>query len=155
MDVLSNPMGRIGPAAFRNTALVLIAIGACFSLLPWLRPDMALLSFVSLLLFYPWCVIWMKRLHDAGKSGKLFLAILAVWMVIGVAVNHFIVARFIPAPPPMDPHFIMASMKAQMQANAVPGTIAGALVALAFALFVNAELKSDPGENEYGPPPAR
>ena len=72
MQTIFNPFGRIGPTTFRNTALILLAIGACLSLLPWVRPDMALLSIASLLLFYPWLVIWVKRFHDAGKSVRVW-----------------------------------------------------------------------------------
>ena len=155
METILNPFGRIGPVTFRNTAIILIAIGAMFSLLPLIRPELAMLSFASLLLFYPWLVIWVKRFQDAGKSGKMFLAVLVLWFITGVAVNRLIVARFIPAPPPVDPHFVMASIIAQMQANALPGTIASVIISLAFALVVNEELKSDLGENAYGPPPTR
>jgi uncharacterized membrane protein YhaH (DUF805 family) len=153
MEIFLKPSGRIGPAIFRNAALILIAIGAAFSLLPWLRPDMALLSFASLLLFYPWLVIWVKRFHDAGKSGKMFIAVLVLWLIAGYAANRFVVSRFVDLPP-VDPHFVMASMAAQMHANALPGTIVAVILALAFALVINEELKSDPGENAYGPPPA-
>jgi uncharacterized membrane protein YhaH (DUF805 family) len=155
MEAIFNPFGRIGPLAFRNTALILILIGACFSLLPLLNPGLAALSFASLLLFYPWLVIWVKRFHDAGKSGKLFLAVLVTWVIAGVAVNRLIVARFLPAPPPVDPHFLWASMVAQMQASALPSTITSVIISLAFALVINEELKSDPAENAYGPPPAK
>jgi len=155
METVLNPFGRIGPVTFRNIAIILILIGAMFSLLPWVRPDMALFSFASFLLLYPWVVIWIRRFHDAGKSGKWFLAVLAAYMITGIAVNRLIVARFIPAPPPVDPHFVMLSMEAQMRANALPGTIASVIISLAFALVINEELKSDPAENAYGPPPAR
>jgi uncharacterized membrane protein YhaH (DUF805 family) len=154
MQTIFNPFGRIGPTTFRNTALVLIAIGACFSLLPWVRPDMALLSLASLLLVYPWVVIWVRRFHDAGKSGKMFLVVLALWLVAGFAANRLIVSRFVTAPP-IDPKFVWASVMAQMHANAVPGTIVSVIISLAFALVINEELKSDPAENAYGPPPAR
>src|SRR3954468_15564352 len=154
MQTIFNPFGRIGPTAFRNNALILLAIGACLSLLPWVRPDMALLSFASMLLFYPWLVIWVKRFHDAGKSGKFFLVVLVLWLIAGFAGNRFIVSRFVVAPP-IDPQFVIASMKAQMQANALPGTIVSVIISLAFALVINEELKSDPAENAYGPPPAR
>src|SRR5581483_10839273 len=100
MQTILNPFGRIGPVTFRNMAIMLIAIGAMFSLMPLIRPGLALLSFASLLLVYPWVVIWVKRFHDAGKSGKLFLAVLAAWLVTGIAVNRLIVARFVSAPPP-------------------------------------------------------
>jgi hypothetical protein len=53
MKTLLYPMGRIGQVAFRNAALFLIAIGACFSLLPLLLPERAMLSYISVVLIYP------------------------------------------------------------------------------------------------------
>ena len=155
MQTILNPFGRIGPVTFRNTALLLIAICACFSLSPLINPGLAALSFASFLLLYPSIVIWVKRFHDAGKSGWWYLAVFVAELVIGIAVNRLIVARFLPPPPPVDPHFIWQSMVAQMQANALPSTISGVIISLAFVLVINEELKSDPAENAYGPPPPR
>jgi uncharacterized membrane protein YhaH (DUF805 family) len=151
MQTVLNPFGRLGPVAFRNAALVLIAIGACFSLIPLINPGLAALSFCGVLLLYPSIVIWVKRFHDAGKSGWWFLAVFAGQLVAGVVANRFIVARFVPPPPPVDPNFIWQSMVAQMQANAIPNTISSVIISLAFILVINEELKSDPQENKYGP----
>lgn len=155
MGTIFNPFGRIGPVKFRNTVIVLILIGACLSLMPLINPGLAALSFGGILLLYPSIVIWVKRLHDAGKSGWWFLVIFAAQLIISLAVNRFIIARFMPAPPPVDPHFIWQSMVAQMRANALPSTISGVIISLAFALVINEELKSQPEENAYGPPPAQ
>jgi uncharacterized membrane protein YhaH (DUF805 family) len=155
MGTILNPFGRIGPVTFRNTVMILIAIGACLSLSPLIRPELAALSFGAILLLYPSIVIWVKRFHDAGKSGWWYLAVFVAQLIISLAVNRFIIARFMPPPPPVDPHFIWLSMVAQMRANALPSTISGVILSLAFALVINEELKSDPEENAYGPPPAR
>ncbi len=155
MDVILNPTGRIGPSTFRNAMLVLIAVGACFSLMPLINPGLAALSFAAILLLYPTIVLWVKRFHDAGKSGWWFLAIFVVQVIASVAVNRFIIARFLPPPPPVDPNFIWQSMVAQMRASALPSTIASVILSLAFVLVINEELKSDPAENAYGPPPAQ
>jgi uncharacterized membrane protein YhaH (DUF805 family) len=155
MQTILNPFGRIGPVTFRNTAIILILVGACLSLSPLINPGLAALSFAGVLLLYPSLVIWVKRFHDAGKSGKWFLAVFAAEVIISIAVNRLIVARFLPPPPPVDPNFIWLSMVAQMRANALPSTIVGVIISLAFVLVINEELKSDPNENAYGPPPAR
>jgi uncharacterized membrane protein YhaH (DUF805 family) len=148
-------MGRIGPVAFRNAAIVLILVGAGFSLLPLALPALTFWSYLSLLLIYPWAVIWVKRLHDAGKSGKWFLAIVAAWFAVGAAAGWFISNRFAPAMPAKpDPAAIWALMAERMQAIALPNTIASVVIALAFALVINEELKSEPRENTYGAPPA-
>jgi uncharacterized membrane protein YhaH (DUF805 family) len=155
MDVLFNPTGRIGPVAFRNAALILIAIGAMFSLLPLAAPQLAMFSFFSFALLYPWAVIWVKRFHDAGKSGKMFLAVLAAWWVVSAIVSWIISSQFAPpVVPPTDPaNFSMVeTMTEQMVAVALPAAIANAMISLAFALLINEQIKSDPGTNEYGAP---
>ena len=155
MGTIFNPFGRIGPVTFRNTVLVLILIGAWLSLMPLINPGLAALSFAAVLLLYPSIVIWVKRFHDAGKSGWWFLAVFVAQIIASVVVNRFIIARFLPPPPPVDPNFLWQSMVAQMRASALPSTISGVIISLAFALVINEELKSDPLENAYGPPPAR
>jgi uncharacterized membrane protein YhaH (DUF805 family) len=95
-----------------------------------------------------------KRFHDAGKSGWMFLAVLVPWLAVQMTVGWFISRQFgmaTPAPgtPPAE---IFAHAAAQMQVVAIPGTIASVILALAVALVVNEELKSQPGENRYGAP---
>jgi len=152
MQTFLNPFGRIDPVTFRNAALVLIATGAFLGLLPLINPGLAIVSFASMVLIYPWVVIWIKRFHDAGKSGAMFFAVFVPWLVTGILANQFIVKRFVDVPP-VDPNFIWASMVAQLQASALAATISGAIISLAFTLVVNEELKSDPAENAFGPPP--
>jgi hypothetical protein len=147
MKTMLNPQGRLDPVTFRNAAMILIAIGAIFSLLPVVQPALTMLSFLSLVLIYPWIVIWVKRLHDAGKSGWMFLGVLVLWVVVGQAANFFIVRRFVPPQPPVDPHNLLASVTAQMQANALPGTAVSVIIALAFVLLANALLRSSPQSN--------
>ena len=153
LQTLFYPDGRIGPMTFRNAALTLIALGAALSLTPLALPGLWMVSFAGLLFLYPWVVIWVKRFHDAGKSGKWFLAVFLPWLAIGAIANHFISAEFGLAPPqPGTPVDIGAFMAAQIQAVALPATIASVIISLAVALVVNEELKSQPGENVYGPP---
>jgi uncharacterized membrane protein YhaH (DUF805 family) len=155
MDTLFNPMGRIGPAAFRNAAIILIVIGACLGLLPVAAPALTFWTYLAMLLIYPWAVIWVKRFHDAGKSGKWFLAVFVAWLAVGSLASWFISTRFAPAMPAKpEPSQIWALMAARIQAVALPGAIASAVISLAFALVINEELKSDPSENGYGPPTA-
>jgi uncharacterized membrane protein YhaH (DUF805 family) len=155
METILNPFGRVGPITFRNTVIILILVGACLSLMPLINAALAAVSFAGILLLYPSIVIWVKRFHDAGKSGWWFLAVFVAQAVTSIVVSRFIVARFLPPPPPVDPHFIWLSMVAQMRANALPSTISGVVISLAFALIINEELKSDPEENAYGPPTGR
>lgn len=153
LGTLLYPDGRIGPVTFRNAALVLIAIAAGLGLVPLVWPSL-LLSFVSMVLIYPWAVIWVKRFHDAGKSGWMFLAVLVPWLAVQMAAGWFISTQFglgqpAPGTPPAE---VFAHAAANMQMIAIPGAIASTIIALAVALMVNEELKSQPGDNKYGPP---
>jgi len=154
MKTLFDPEGRIDPATFRDAALILIGIGAVLSLLPLAAPSLALLSLASLLLLYPWGVIWVKRFHDSGKSGWMFLIVLVLWIAVGAGARTLITGRFGPAqgPRPTNLSEAMATMTTTMQATALPGTIVSVILALAFVLIGNALLKSDPGPNAYDPP---
>jgi uncharacterized membrane protein YhaH (DUF805 family) len=159
MKTMLNPQGRIGPITFRNAAMILIAVGAVLSVLPAVSPALTVLSFVSLVLIYPWLVIWVKRFHDAGKSGGMFLGVLVLWLIVSLVATFFISAQFAPpqAPVanPIDLSAVMATVTAQAQATALPSTIVSAVISLAFVLAGNALLRSDPEPNAYGPPHAR
>ena len=150
-----SPKGRLGASGFRNAALILIVIGTIFALLPLLSPSLVMLSLVSLILIYPWVVIWVKRLHDAGKSGWLFLLVLVLYLVASYAVSAWIGQQF---GPPVEQTTDFTKMMEQMnevaRATAVPSTIASVVISLAFVFGGNALLKSDPGPNAYGPAPA-
>ncbi len=150
-----DPKGRLGPTGFRNAALILIAVGTALSILSVLSPALMLLGFVSLALIYPWVVIWSKRLHDAGKSGWLFLLVLVLYLIATFAASYFIGQQY---DPPVDPNAdleqMMATMTEAAQATAVPSTIASVVISLAFVFAGNALLRSDPGPNAHGPAPA-
>lgn len=150
-----DPKGRLDPSGFRNAALILIGVGTILSILSVLSPAMMMLSLVSLALIYPWVVIWSKRLHDAGKSGWMFLLVLVLYLVATFCASYFIGQQF---GPPVDPNAdleqMMATMTAAAQATAIPSTVASVVISLAFVFAANALLKSDPGPNAYGPAPA-
>ena len=161
MNTMLNPQGRIGPVTFRNAAMILIAIGAILTLLPLASasPSLMALSFVSLLLIYPWVVIWVKRLHDAGKSGWMFLVVLVLYLIASYASSLFISAQFAPAQAPVanpnDLSAMMAGMAAQMRATALPSAIVSVVISLAFVFAGNALLRSDPAPNAYDLPRTR
>jgi uncharacterized membrane protein YhaH (DUF805 family) len=91
MNTMLNPQGRIGPVTFRNAATILIAIGAILTLLPLALPALTALSLVSVVLIYPWVVIWVKRLHDAGKSGWMFVIVLVLYLIASFASSFSVV----------------------------------------------------------------
>ena len=147
-----DPKGRLGPTGFRNAALILIVAGTVLSVLSVLSPALMLLSFVSLALIYPWVVIWSKRLHDAGKSGWMFLLVLVLYLIATFAVSYFIGQQFAPPTEPnADFEQMMAAMTQAAQATAIPSAVASVVISLAFVFGANALLKSDAGPNAYGP----
>jgi uncharacterized membrane protein YhaH (DUF805 family) len=154
MDTLFNPKGRIGPVTFRNNALILVGIGVLMGLVPLVWPS-PLLAIIGLVLLYPTAVLWIKRLHDAGKSGWLFLGVFVVQLGLGLAANFLIIRPMAPPQAPVNPGdvaAVMANASAQMQATAIPTTIVSLVIGLAVVLIGNALIKSDPGPNAYGPP---
>jgi uncharacterized membrane protein YhaH (DUF805 family) len=155
MNTLLDPEGRIDPVTFRDAAMILIGIGAVLSLLPLAAPALTMVSFISFVLLYPWLVIWVKRFHDAGKSGWTFLLVLVLWLIVNAGAHSLISAQFAPAQgaKPTNLPEAMAFITARMQATAIPNTIASVIISLAFVLIGNALLKSDPKPNAYNPPP--
>ena len=154
IKALFDPEGRIGPDDFLKSSLILVVIGAIFSLLPLATTSMWL-SFVSLVVVYPWAVIWIKRLHDAGKPGWMFLIVFALWVIVILTASHFITAEFAGdmGPTPKDFSAAMAWGMARAQVVAIPNAIASSILALLFALAGNVFLKSDPEPNAYDPDP--
>lgn len=154
-SVLFNPQGRLGPAAFQKAALILIVIGLVLNLLPVISFALTALSALGILLIYPWVCIWVKRLHDANKTGWLFLAVLVAWLVVGWIAGMIVVGVFGGAAVTSGGDFssMMQSMTAASRATALPSAIISALIAFAFVYVANMLLKSDPNPNQYGPPP--
>lgn len=156
MSVL-DPTGRMGPGAFRDAAITLILIGAVISLLPWINSSLMSLTYASFLLIYPWIVIWIKRFHDAGKSGWMFLTVLVPWLIVGGVVSRLVIIPYF-APDfasarPTDIPSALANARALQESIALPGTIFSVIFSSIVTFGVNALLKSDPGPNAYDPPP--
>ena len=156
--------GRMAPADFQKAGLVLVAIAFVIGLTPLFLPVVAagaLSLIVSLALIYPWVCIWSKRLHDAGKSGWLFLVALVVWFVLLMIVNQLVTVMFggesarmmAAAMETGNPDAIMQASEASSQATAIPSAILSALVSIGMVFGANAILKQDPEENRYGPVP--
>ena len=131
--------GRMAPADFQKAGLVLVAIAFVIGLTPLFLPVVAagaLSLIVSLALIYPWVCIWSKRLHDAGKSGWLFLVALVVWFVLLMIVNQIVTVMFggesarmmAAAMETGNPDAIMQASEASSQATAVPSAILSALI---------------------------
>lgn len=166
-NILFSPSGRIGPRAMLIGGAIVAALLFVVKASALLSVGLAsILGIVGLVLIYCWFALFIKRSHDAGKSG--WLAIIPVLLIVGVGifVENFVQQSVAPD--------LMAEMELAMQ-EAIEGgfgevmavgTEFGAEVATATALPVaaarfiwsmivvygfNALLKSDPGPNRYGP----
>ncbi len=156
--------GRMAPADFQKAGLILIAISFVLALTPLVLPVVLaslLTIIVGLALIYPWACIWSKRLHDAGRSGWMFLVVLVIWIVLGLIVNQIVATIFggeaarmmVAAMETGNPDAMMQASKAATQATALPSAVLNAIVGSGVIFAGNAILKQDPQENRYGPVP--
>ena len=104
---------------------------------------------IGLLLIYPQVCVYVKRLHDMGKTGWLVLLPLA--LTFGLLIAAFVVGGASV--------FAMAGATGSPDAGmlAALGSVAVFLllilvVNLGFLLWVGLS-KGDPDTNQYGPPP--
>lgn len=156
---LLNPQGRISRGAFLKSGLILIAVAFVLSLLALVNPIVSTIAtLVSLLLIYPWVVIWVKRLHQANTSGWMFLLILLLYviaiMVLSVVLILTLTPDFFTAAASGDQAAAQAASMEMQQRIMFPAAICSAIVSLVFLFLGNALLKSEPGPNRFGPPPA-
>ncbi len=156
-----SPKGRIGPAAFQQAAIVLIVIGFVINILPMFSMGLGMiLGLVGLVLVWPWLCIWIKRLHDAGKSGWMVLLVIVVLIILNVIssqlvnrITGFDQAAMQEAMVNAKGGFMgMISASAEMSKDMIlPRAIASVVVGLIVVFGGNMLLKSDPEENQYGP----
>lgn len=89
--ILFGAGGRIGPLEFAQGLVFIVGaswVVSILRLIPGLAFLMGLAGFlISILLAYAWVSIFSKRFHDAGKSGWLTLAAIAVALVGLVVVS--------------------------------------------------------------------
>ncbi|MBL4596312.1 MAG: DUF805 domain-containing protein [Robiginitomaculum sp.] len=149
--------GRLNAADFQRSAIILIVIGAVLNIVPYFLGSMAIiLGVLSLVLIWPWLALWIKRYHDANKSGWMVLLPIVVLIVLGIGTS-FVVNQIMP----IDQSAVEAAgtdfmeiMRASTEAvkhQMIPNAIVNAVVQLAVVFGFNAMIKSDPEENRFGP----
>ena len=169
-NLLFSPSGRISHSQLIKGALIVSALLFVIKALPLVSVSIAgIIAIIGLALIYCWVALFIKRAHDAGKSG--WLSIIPVLLIVGVGL--FVVE------PILQRTFAgeeMAAAEAAILAAVEEGGIGGAfgaasgpeaiaaakaaalpvaagrfifsmLVAFLFSLL----MKSDPGDNQYGP----
>lgn len=162
-NLLFSPSGRVGPTAFMKGATILIVINFILAILPILSPALGLLSIVGLILIWCWIVLWVKRYHDAGKSGWMSLIPIVAFLIAAIIISLVIQPMFV------DPEVAATLEEAQASGDmgavweaAMSGggittmgtlilAVIGAVVSYAIAFLFNNMIKSDPHDNQFGP----
>lgn len=159
MNLLFSPKGRINSTDFMRGVIVLIVISAILTLLPLAHPKLMMVGMLGLILYWCWIVLYIKRLHDAGKSGWLVLAILVVFIGVSYFVGNFVQSTFAPdvkqamdaASTSGDLTEVLALAGELTKKLALPSAISSSVVSYGVAFLVNKFLSHDPEENQYGP----
>jgi len=167
-NLLFSPSGRIGPADFMKGVYVLIAIGVILTLLPLVSFSLSMVfSLLGLVTLWCWIVLFIKRLHDGGKSGWLCLLPILAFIVLSFVISSVVTGMFAgdlqaeieaatkAAGESGDIGEIMRITKemgaGMAKKTAIPSAIASALVSFIIAYGFNAWVKRDDHDNQYGP----
>ncbi|MEZ5997676.1 MAG: DUF805 domain-containing protein [Hyphomonas sp.] len=170
MELFLSPNGRINQPTFWRGAITLFVIGAVLSAVAaYVSP---FIGFAGILLLWPWIAIFVKRFHDAGKTGWLTLAMVVLFIIVSFIVGMLLMSVFGINSAEMqeqmmkemedlqssgDPGAVMAyameQSKKMAQAQLIPNILSSAIVTGIMGLVMSL-FKSDPGDNQYGPPTA-
>ncbi|GEM_PF-3365434 len=163
-DIFFNPQGRLVPADFLWAGYVLILIGAGFQILGLVSFDLAQkINWLSYALIYPWTVIWIKRLHEGGKPGIMFLSYVLLYFILST-LGFLLVDRVFGHGQFMT--LIQATMEqtvpeteietrlmAWAKSIMLPMAISSILVSLVVLHIGNITIGQDPNDNRWGPAP--
>ena len=158
-NLLFSPNGRIGPADFTKGAIILIVLGFVLALpeLMGMKGIAPIASLISFLLLYPWVVIWIKRYHDAGKSGwtcfvPIVIYIITMIVLMSVLLGGEFMAIFQAASEGASQAETEAMAENMVDSGAqLKLLIATTVLSLAVALGFNSIIKRDDHENQFGP----
>ena len=159
-NLLFSPSGRINGSDFMRGVVILIAISAVLQILPLISTALGMLGIIGIALLWCWVVLYIKRFHDAGKSGWMCILPLLAYIVGGVIVGMLVQSMFAgDMKQAMEEAVssgaglgdVMEMTSAMAKKTALPSAIAGAVVSYAIAFITNSMLKSDPEENQFGP----
>jgi len=159
-NLLFNPNGRITSGPFWTGIFILLGVSILINVLA--AYVSTFLGFVAILLIYPMVCVYGKRLHDAGFSAWLILAVLVAGFIVGQILSLILV--------PMLAGDVQAEMMEAMmdagsdmsaimqitqdfQKDLLPATLAVAVIqSLAMAAVV-AFLPTQQQTNKHGPVP--
>lgn len=160
-DLFFNPQGRLRSADFLWAGFVLILIGTAFQILALMNFELAQkINWLSYGLIYPWVVIWIKRLHEGGKSGWMFPLYILLYFLLST-LGFFLVntlfgnGEFWPLVldisqqqiPDAD---VEVRLIAWVKSIQLPSTIVSILVRLLVLYIGDWTIGIDPDDNQWG-----
>jgi len=170
-NLLFSPSGRINSAQFIKGAMILIGIMFLIKITPLISSQLSsILSIVGLVFIWCWIVLWVKRYHDAGKSGWLSIIPILLWGILGYFVSQMVTNAVVPTETMSAFKDAVAEateagnfteMFSVMQGAealeisriaTLPTAIAGAIWSAIIAFAFNAMIKHQPEENQFGHP---
>ena len=76
-----SPQGRISSAEFMRGGFILVLIAIGLGLVMLVNPVVGkILAIADIVLMYAWAVLWIKRLHEGGKSGWMFFLYILLYI---------------------------------------------------------------------------
>ena len=140
----------------------MIIIGVALGLTKIINPALgAMFSILALFLVYPWVMIWVKRLHNGGKTGwMIFLYILLYCAVLftlyAIVIFTFGGSEFMTIVTDQMNGDISQAEYMRKSAElgeklTLPTIIAGVLASLATLFIGDKTIGNEPGDNQYGP----
>lgn len=158
VNLLLNPQGRIQAGPFwQGVIILLVANWVIASVQVYLTtsPSVStLIGLLGLLLIYPAVCVYAKRFHDSGRSGWWYLAVFGAQLLLGLIIGGILAANMMGELQDVQlgsPEWQSLQMEVARR-NFLPSQVVGTVVSLVIA-FIVARLRSDPGENRFGPPP--
>ena len=91
-DLLFNPNGRIGKNTFWRGAIAVLVITIVISIVGAYVPGGWSIAFglLSFALVYPYLCVYGKRIHDAGLSAWIFVALLIGYFILSYFIGQFL-----------------------------------------------------------------
>lgn len=160
-DLLLSARGRINTQQFYRGGFILILLSIALGLITLVSPAIGkTLSLVNIVLIYCWAAIWIKRLHNGGKYGWMFLAYVLLYSVISLVLAS-IMLMFVGGEEFMRIVLEKASetiTDEQFQARAeawsikhmVPMLITKSLASILTLYIGDKTIPVDAGDNQYG-----
>lgn len=161
-NLLFSPSGRIGPGQFMSGVTVLIVISLILALLPIFVPALTVLGIVGLVLIWCWIVLWIKRYHDAGKSGWMCLLPIIVLIILSAIMSSVLAGMFVDTAAAeamaeaaeagdFSGLMKMAGTGGMTTTGAIISAVASAVLSYVVAMVFNGMIKHDAHDNQYGP----